>query len=203
MALYNQTSLSKYVNGLRINLWHYLSKISPYISKLTSPSNYNNWCVELRNLSIAKYAVSFTVVLVVGEAEVELQDISIDKGLADGRIQINDRGIWLDMSSNGNPLSLMDGINTVTLDNSVVVAPPAIATYGTYKLAVRDGLRATYTPTTNGGTLALSIDRTAVARNQAAESAGIKSINGATPIDGDLVIQGSGDVEVSVTVGGE
>lgn len=203
MALYNQTQLPRYVNGLRINLWYYLESIAPYIKVLTNPSRYNDWHVELRQLTIDEHSITFSVVLVVGETGIKLQDVSTDKGLADGRVQINDRGLWLDMSANGNPHSLMFGVPAVVLDNDVVVAPPAIATYNTYRVAVRDGLRASYTPTTNGGTLTLSVDRRTISRKQQEESKGIKSINGAVPIDGDLVIQGSGDVAVSVSVGGE
>jgi hypothetical protein len=105
------------------------------------------------------------------------------------------------MSLNGNPIGIFNDISTIRLNNSLVIAPPALATYNAYRIAVGTGLKATYTPTTAGGTLTISIDRAALSAPTQQTQEGIHSIAGATPVDGGIIIQGSGDVKVLVTGG--
>ena len=202
MSLYNNKDLDKYVNGLRINLWYYLSKIRNVLSILTNPNHYTDWHVELRSIRIDKTSTAFDLVLVCGTTTITLDSIEYGGGTSDGRIQIRKNGVWLDLSLNGGAVATLSDLSSIKLNNALVVAPPAVATSTTHSLRIASGLRASYTPTSSGGLLSIGVASSAESNDKknyiVTSPRIIKAINGVTPVDGEIIIQGSGDIKVTV-----
>lgn len=197
MANAQEITLAKYVNALKINLWYYLDIVEDSLTYLSDSSHSNDWCVALTSMNIDKHSIGFNVVLRVSGSDILLDALSVDCGLADGRVVINTRGVYLDMSPNGQPVSDLSAIKQVELNPALVIVPPANARPVTREIKVGSGLSVEYVAHPSGGDLTIALNSAAQATTSDSEQ-GILSINGVSPSDGQLSIVGVGDYSVTI-----
>lgn len=199
--------MSKFCNGVSINLWHYLDKIKYELDSLSEPACV--WDVVLADVSILEHQSRFSVSLRLPDKSVELDHVDYAKGYEDGRIQVRQNGIWLDLSANGSNTAELRYIDTIVVDKRFVINPPPLRAGKTYTLKVGPGLTAKYASTNIEDSITIGIDRmymyryggdwTTLGLTATVVDQGIRSINGATPIDGDITVRAEGDFEVLVT----
>ena len=191
--------LSKYCNSARINLWHYLDKIKAVLVTITQPQAH--WNVTLTDVSVQQHSTKFQVVLTVGTASILLDTVNTDRGYDDGRIQIKHNGIWLDLSMNGGNIASIMAVNKWSVPRAYITVPPPIKSGSTYTLSVGTGLTAVYATSTLGNTITIGIDRSVQPTSTTKVSEGVKSINGVLPQDGNIVVRGAGEFEVTTLPG--
>lgn len=197
--------MSKFCNGVSINLWHYLDKIKYELDSLSEPACV--WDVVLADVSILEHQSRFSVSLRLPNKSVELDHVDCAKGYEDGRIQVRQNGIWLDLSANGSNAAELRYIDTIVVDRRFVINPPPLRAGKIYTLKVGPGLTAKYASTDIEDSITIGIDRmymyggdlTTAEIVATATEQGIRSINGATPVDGDIAIRAEGDFDVLVT----
>ena len=192
--------LSKYCNSVRINLWHYLDKVKAVLLTLTQPQAV--WNITLTDVNIQQHSTKFQVVLTIGTTSIVLDTVNIDRGYADGKIQIKHNGLWLDLSMNGGTVASIVSVTSWDVPKAYITVPPPIKSGRTYTLNVGSGLTAIYATSTLGNTITISIDRSAQVASTTKVSEGIQSINGVLPQDGNIVIRGAGEFEVITRPGG-
>ena len=191
--------MSRFCNGVSVNLWHYLNKIRHDLLPLSDPSAI--WTVRLVNVAFTEHRSTFTLILELADKRIELDHIDHSSGYADGRIQIRKDGLWLDISNNGGIASELAEIDTIVIDKRYITTPPPMRSGKTFTLKVGSGLTAIYASTNMGDKITIGVDRSYLSSAEEIEDRGILTINGASPVDGDITIRGVGAFEVDVVSG--
>ena len=198
MSIYGLGTTGKSIDGLRVNLWEYLAIIKPYVAVLADRSRLAEWFVEFRDVNISSENISFDVLLnISGSSAIQLDTITQAVGYSAGKVLVDVRGVWLSVSSAGGPITALNTPSLV-IPSWCVVVPNSIPKATHYTVVTKKGLDVSYNSGGPGGIVNISLDRSELEDGSSVKRAGVRSINGIFPVEGNIDIQGSGEVAVGV-----
>lgn len=167
---------------IQINLWYYLDLIQ----------NLSNIRVVLENLKIEKSEISGELVAVSEDVRVVLDSFHSSFGTASGRVIIQQRGLFLDIVS-----ADYSRITAYDVPVDAVVVPFSFS--GSVSVVVCSTDDVSVDPIVHQISVGVSLNISATPSEDATittEPKGLKSVNGLTPSDGQVLIVGVGGVQI-------